>query len=309
MSHLGCSKSWSRLPLIAALLLGGACDRASTPSNVLPAISPVVLPRTEVHEILSRSNGNRYSIQVSLPRSYADRTERFGLLVLLDADYSFAVARNIVEHLSDRGSLRELVVVAVGYPINDYPRAYRLNRTRDYTPVYSSEGYSDGIQKVSGGAPAFQRFIADELLPWLERRYRLAPEDRGLVGHSYGALFGAWTLLTRPELFQRYILISPSLWYADGYVFNLEEQRKGNLGSLSARVIVAVGARESDRMLAGQKRFVQVLQERGYPGLRVTGRTFEDEDHDSVFPSALTWALREMWSARPVPQGATFPAQ
>jgi hypothetical protein len=248
-----------------------------------------------VHELVSRANGTRYAIQISLPRRYATSTDRFGLLVLLDADYSFALARNIVEHLSDRGGVRELLVVAVAYPSNDYPRTYRLNRTRDYTPIYSSEGYQDGVQDVSGGGPAFQRFLAEELLPWLESRYRIAPNDRGLVGHSYGALFGAFTLLTRPELFQRYILVSPSLWYADDYLFKLEEQFAAQHTRLSAQVTVVVGSGESPRMLAGQQRFVDVLRRRAYRELTVTGRVFDGEDHDSIFPVALTWALREMW--------------
>jgi uncharacterized protein len=276
-------------------------------SDTLAAPPPVVLPRTEVHEIVSHANNTRYAIQVSLPRRYAERTERFGLLVALDADYSFALVRNIVEHLSDRGGVRELIVVAVAYPVNDYPRTYRLNRTRDYTPFYSEDGYPDGVQKVSGGALAFQRFLADELLPWLESHYRLAPNDRGFIGHSYGGLFGAWTLLTRSNLFQRYVLVSPSLWYADREIFRLEEQLSATGAEIPAQVLIAVGSQESARMVQGHQQFIAALRHHAYRGLTVAGRVFEGETHDTVFPSALTWALPGMWS--PAPLGGNVTAE
>jgi hypothetical protein len=51
------------------------------------------------------------------------------------------------------------------------------------------------------GAPAFQRALADELLPAIERRVRSDPGRRILVGQSFGGTFALWSALTRPGLF------------------------------------------------------------------------------------------------------------
>jgi predicted alpha/beta superfamily hydrolase len=64
----------------------------------------------------------------------------------------------------------------------------------------------------SGGAPAFLRVLREEILPFVEETYRTS-EDRGIAGHSFGGLFAAWMLLEAPDLFRRYGLNSPSLWW------------------------------------------------------------------------------------------------
>src|SRR5439155_209040 len=137
---------------------------------------------------------------------------RFGTVYLLDAEYSFAIVRNVVEHLSDRQGLPPLIVVGVSYPGgiegDGWKRRYRLQRTRDYTPTQSAIGYPDGVQDVSGGATAFLTFLEQKVVPSIDRRYRTQPSNRVIVGHSYGALFGLFATLTRPALFSGAVLVS-----------------------------------------------------------------------------------------------------
>jgi predicted alpha/beta superfamily hydrolase len=107
-------------------------------------------------------------------------------------------------------------------------------------------GYGPEYQKVSGGGPKFRDFLERELIPWVDREYRTVPGDRTLVGHSYGGLFSSWVLVTKPELFQRYVVVSPSLWYDDHLVSGLEERYAASHRRLSARVYLCVGSREGD---------------------------------------------------------------
>jgi predicted alpha/beta superfamily hydrolase len=48
----------------------------------------------------------------------------------------------------------------------------------------------------------------------IDRTYRSRPY-RVLVGHSLGGLFAVYALMTRPDVFQGYIAISPALWWDD----------------------------------------------------------------------------------------------
>ena len=63
----------------------------------------MTLPATELHTLPSRHvEGVTYKLYVSLPRDYATRGRSYPVVYLLDADYSFAIAHNVVEHLSAR---------------------------------------------------------------------------------------------------------------------------------------------------------------------------------------------------------------
>lgn len=257
------------------------------------AAGPLELPDTDVRSLRSKSNGIEYKIYVSVPHDYRASTARYPVLYLLDADYSFPVARAIVQHLSDRSRLQKLIVIGIAY---GGPDRYRLNRTRDYTPTHTLKGgYGPEYQRVSGGAPKFLAFLRDELIPWVDRGYRTIPGERGLVGHSYGGLFTTWVLLTAPETFSRYIAVSPSLWYDERLMLALVQQQS-KLAAGKLKLFCGVGSREhngelTESMVVDLQQFVDALRRRNdAPNIRM--EVFDDETHDSVFPTALSRGIR-----------------
>lgn len=256
---------------------------------------PVTIPNSEIRTLTSRANGVEYRIYVGLPNGYAEGGRRYGVVYLLDADYSFAIARNVVEHLADRDHLEPLIVVAVAYA---GPNLYRLNRTRDYTPKFSPDGgYGPEMQKHSGGGPKFQRFLTEELVPYIDAQYRTIPGRRALTGHSYGGLFCAWTLMTTgSRVFDRYIIVSPSLWYDGYWMFKARHP----LDDIRARVYLGVGAMEvSERgsMPADLRRFAALLRKE-HPRTALRHETLAQETHNSVFPSAFSRGLRFVFEGR-----------
>jgi predicted alpha/beta superfamily hydrolase len=294
--------------IVAAL---GPVALAALAAAAVARAEPVTLPRTEIRSLESKENGVGYAIYVSLPPSYGDGEARYPVIYLLDADYSFAIAKNVTEHLSDRGDLPETLLVGIAYA---GPLRYRLNRTRDYTPTRVLE-LGPGLrsqeqhqaQAVSGGAEAFSRFLARELVPFIDREYRTVPGDRTLVGHSYGGLFGAWVLFTSPELFSRYLLVSPSLWYDDHAILGLEERFARTGAALPARVFLTVGSREHNRyrnMVEDLETLAARMRGRGYRGLDLETEVFDDETHNSVFAAGLTRGVRFLF-AEPVRAAAS----
>jgi predicted alpha/beta superfamily hydrolase len=291
------------MPFSRLLRAGLAAAALAASPAVAQDAAPYVLPATEVVEMRAEANGVDYAIYVKLPKGYAESQEAYPLLVLLDADYSFAIAANVVEHLSDRGQAPKMIVAAIAYP-GVYPdmQAYRETRTRDYTPFnFPTGGYGREMQKLSGGGPAFQSFIADEMIPELAARYRVSG-DRTFVGHSYGGLFGAWTLLSRPEIFDRYILVSPSLWYADGRF--LSDEAFAEAAPIEQRTLVYMGVGDwenqpetSYAMVDDLVAFSEKLTARGNPDLVAKHRVFEDETHASIFPAVLSTGLRHLFTS------------
>ena len=83
-----------------------------------------------------------------------------------------------VEVLSRTGQAPHMIIVGI----------QSLNRERDLTPSHV------GDFKESGGGPRFLDFIAQELMPYIDRNYRTHPY-RVLEGHSLGGALAAYTLL------------------------------------------------------------------------------------------------------------------
>jgi hypothetical protein len=284
--------------LATAALLAALIAAPAAAQDGSPAVegAPVTLPRTETRLLPSDEVHVEYKLYVSLPRDYAYGDRHYPVAYLLDADYSFAIARNTVEHLSDRGNLEPLILVGIAY---GGPDQYRLNRTRDYTPAFqASGGYGPEVQQVSGGAPRFADFIEKELIPFVDAEYRTT-DERALVGHSFGGLFASWVLLTRPEIFSRYVIASPSLWYADHMMAGVERAWAADHDDLAARIYMGVGSREvndSADMVGDLRAFTRSLGEREYPSLALRWMVFDDETHNSVFPALLGKGLRYVFA-------------
>lgn len=137
---------------------------------------------------------------------FSERT--YPVLYLLDGPGHFHSVTGMVQQLSivnGNSVVPEMIVVGI----------QNTDRTRDLTPTrVSSSPYGVSAQQVktSGGADNFLAFMEKELMPYIDSTYPVAPY-RMLVGHSLGGLLAVHTLLTKPEMFNAYIAIDPSLWW------------------------------------------------------------------------------------------------
>lgn len=165
---------------------------------------PFSLPNTEVHN-LKAANGFGYDVHLWWPNSEAP-AEGYPVLYLLDGQDNFAVAAATagrMERFSPRSGVVPGVVVAIS-------AANLKERAVSFTPAVP--GHDDG---KTGGADAFLTFIEAELKPFVEKRFKIDQSRQTLMGHSYGGLFTLHVLFTRPELFESYIAVSPSIWFGD----------------------------------------------------------------------------------------------
>lgn len=255
--------------------------------------APYTVPNTQIIELSSKQTGADYQLFVALPSDYEKSRKTYPVVYMLDADYSFALVRNVVQHFVEREDLPPMILVAIAYPGAATNReTYKKNRTRDYTPAYApSGGYGTEYQKVSGGGPKFRSFLATELIPLIDRKFRTRPNDRTIIGHSYGGLFSTYVLLTEPALFKRYIIISPSIWYANRVALTMEDAAAQSGIRPDARVFFGVGALESPAMSDDLTELFRRLRSRNNPRLDMTLRIFDGERHNSVFPGAVTRGL------------------
>jgi len=269
------------------------------------------LPSTQVHRIDAKALGRAYDVVVWLPPSYASSPDRrYPVLFTTDMPQSLPLVIGLHRRLraAERG-LEDAIIVGLDYAVGDDGTH---SRRRDYTPT--PHGDIDARPTMArpveyGQAEGYRMHLRDEVFPFLESRYRIDPARRIYAGHSYGGLFGTHVLLTEPTMFQKYILMSPSLWYDRRLMIARERGFAMRNKDLPAEVFFLIGGEETvpdpDTEPFGESRMAMVedmaeltgtLKSRNYPSLKVQSRVFPGEDHGSVYPDALRagmeWALK-----------------
>lgn len=238
---------------------------------------------------------------VALPEGYDTTDSSYPLLLCLDPQWIFGTLCDASLNLGLARVLPRVVVVGVGWDATTAKEVLR-RRGEAYTPTAApfpdrvAPKEPDGQSAPSGGAPRHLDWLADHVLPLLERRYRLAPEGRMLVGHSLSALFGLYTLFNRPATFDRYLLASPSIWWDDRAILSEEERYAAGHGDLAAKVFVSVGSDEEPPgffpMITNARLVVDRLRSRSYPGLDLHFTLLDGEIHQSTIPAAISRGLR-----------------
>jgi predicted alpha/beta superfamily hydrolase len=256
------------------------------------SIPRVQIPDTERRVLASQFVDEEFKIHVYLPRNYPEEGQRYPVIYLLDAEYSFGCVSYVVRRLIKGREIPPAVVVGVSYEV-PYEDFYR-RRERDYTP---SAAHLDEFP-AAGHGPAFFRFLEKELIPFVNATYATEPDDRTLVGLSFSGLFSTWVLLNHPEVINRYVIISPSLWWDNGVSFRYEEAYAKNHQSLRARVYLTAGERDGRNIVKDVPRLIDRLESRSYKGLALGGGLLEDETHRTIFPNAVTKGLRFVFKDR-----------
>ena len=156
------------------------------------ATSPIVVGETL--RIPSRRLGEEREIRVYLPDSYAGSSERYPVIYALDGEGTGSLTANAVKFMAGYPAIPQMPESIVVGIVN-------TQRNRDM-PVPQSYG--------KGGEARFLAFLADELIPVINRRYRTQPL-RILLGHSQGGLFANYALTARPSAFQWYLVMDAPL--------------------------------------------------------------------------------------------------
>jgi predicted alpha/beta superfamily hydrolase len=123
----------------------------------------------------------------------------YPVLYVLDGDFHFATLYTMIQQLgviNGNTSLPQMIIVGI-------PNTNR-NRTRDLTPT------ADTTDNSSGGGEQFTAFLEKELVPYINKKYPVAPYSI-IVGHSLGGLLVTNTLLKHGSTFNAYVAIEPSM--------------------------------------------------------------------------------------------------
>jgi uncharacterized protein len=272
---------------------------------------------TEVHYLSSRHVGDEFKIFIGHCGDPGDKPRP--VLYVGDGNGIFAGAVEVVRFMQLSAHLPPLLVVGIGYRMGALAETVAV-RTRDFTPTVDRR--FSGLfpaQAMMGGASRFLAFIRDELQPWVQGRFH-ATGDAAFFGHSMGGLFATYALLSDASPFQRYGIASPSLWWDNDVMFDVEQRYANAHDDLPAKVFVSIGEyedhegrqREASRlpeterananaryidMVADTRRMVAALRDRNYPGLQLGDVVLPGEFHITSPHLSLSRALRHLYDA------------
>jgi enterochelin esterase family protein len=139
----------------------------------------------------SAALGREERVGLYLPARFR-RSRRYPLLVVHDGhDYQrYAALQVVLDNLIHRLEIPPTIVALTRSP----------NRLQQYA-----------------ADPRHERYLTEELVPFLERQYPLIaePEARGLMGASFGAVAALHAAWTRPGFYGRLLLQSGSFAFSD----------------------------------------------------------------------------------------------
>lgn len=188
----------------------------------------------EVRELQSQILGEKRVLNIYLPEGYnAKDTTTYPVIYLLDggADEDFIHIAGLIQFNSFSWINRVPKSILVGIANTD--------RKRDFT--YPTTIAADKKRYPTTGASAnFTRFIESELQPYINKQYKTSASST-LIGESLGGLLATEILFTKPQLFDRYIIVSPSLWWDNGSLLNQSPELLKPAFSRQTSVYIGVG--------------------------------------------------------------------
>ena len=251
--------------------------------------------------IKSETLGEERVILVRTPPGYERGGQRYPVLYMTDGNAQLGHTASAIEFLSRNGRMPEMIVVAIT----------NTDRTRDLTPTNASMWRPDGTEAklpTSGGADRFLKFIETELIPKIEKDYRTQPY-RVFAGHSFGGLFAIHAFLTRPEAFNAFIAVSPTMNWDNHLLSRKAEEFFKDRKELNRTLFLTL-ANEGGDARVGFDRFKSILGKNKPKGFEWGAMLMEDEDHGSVVMPSHYHGLRKVFdgwqvSAEIAADGAT----
>lgn len=258
------------------------------------------IPNSEIFSLKSNYTAKEYDIYIKLPSGYNKSKEEYPILVLTDAGYAFPLVSSIYRRLKFSKKINEIIIVGISYSKGEH---FGISRTRDYTPTYSPNepnGYSKEARLNSGQANNFIMFMKNELIPYLDSKYKIDLNKKAFAGHSLGGLLANYMVVSHPETFNYYMSGSPSLWYHNRSIFEIEHTYSKDNTDLKANLYMGIGALENEpngfQMVSDMNNLEKILNSRNYKSLNIKSVIFPDEDHETVYPTFITkgliWAFK-----------------
>ena len=257
--------------------------------------SSVPIKNSSVTELTSKFTHQSYDLYISFPNHYENSGKQYPVLVVLDAEVNFGAVSYIVQRLIKDEIIPEILVVGIAYQGETEEEDYYSIRGRDLTPTADeSYGREHKLNAGTGGAEDFIKFLSFEFFPYLANNYPIKSEGKSLYGHSFGGLFGVHTMLNHSNIFDNYILLSPSLWWNHSQILK-DAKQNALVNSKRAKIYMGTGEMEGG-MVKDHLEMAELLKHSNTTNLAIQSEILDHETHRTIFGRGFTNGLRFIYA-------------
>ena len=237
----------------------------------------------EIRIVKSKILNEDRTLNIYLPQGF-DKTKSYPIIYLLDGSMNedFIHVTGLVQFFNQMYAMPETIVIGIA----------NIDRKRDFT-FHTDLKDLQKDYPTTGHSDQFINFLEKELKPYIESQFKTT--DKYLFGQSLGGLLATEILLKKPEMFNNYFIISPSLWWDDESLLKQAPLLLSKIRDTKKFVYVSVGKGEHKVMVKDAEDFYTVLQNSNKKNLKVEYKMMETDNHATILHRSLYEGLVKLF--------------
>lgn len=245
------------------------------------------MPFAVVEDIDSKVLGEKRVLNIYLPYGYdPDSAKTYPTIYVLDgtAHEDFPHIAGLAQFMNMYALLPKSIVVGIANK--------GRSRYRDFTHPTTDKAEKKRLPQ-SGGSPQFIKYVEKEVIPLVKKNYKTNGK-RTIIGQSLGGLLATEFLIKKPELFNDYIIVSPSLWWSKKVLVKGAAKYFQNNQQLKKRIYVSLG-KEHPVMHEVADKLINAIKKSGNKNLKLYYKPILTEDHATILHKAVYEAFETFY--------------
>ncbi|MDN4013805.1 alpha/beta hydrolase-fold protein [Chryseobacterium gambrini] len=237
----------------------------------------------EIRTIKSKILNEERTLNIYLPQKF-DKTKSYPIIYLLDGSMNedFIHVTGLVQFFNQMYSMPETIVVGIA----------NIDRKKDFT-FHTDLKDLQKDYPTTGHSDKFINFLDKELKPYIESHFKTT--DNYLFGQSLGGLLATEILLKKPELFNNYFIISPSLWWDDESLLKQAPQLLSKIKDIKKFIYISVGKGEHPVMVKDAEDLFDVLKKSNKKNWTIEYKMMETDNHATILHRSLYEGLLKLF--------------
>lgn len=178
------------------------------------------------HEaVKSKHLKSPHDVLVYLPPGYGEGKARYPVFYMGDGQNVFDGMTSYIPNkewrmdesaqaMIEAGLIEPVIIVAISNA--------GMERANEYLPTKATFRGTE----MGGQADLFVKMLVEEIKPMIDGQYRtkVGPSDTAIGGSSFGGIMALHASLSRPDVFGKAAVISPSVWWNDKVMLKRVEE-------------------------------------------------------------------------------------
>lgn len=266
-----------KILLICSVLLGLSGLVSAQKGNVKP------LTIGEIRTLKSKILNEDRILNIYLPQNF-NKAKSYPVIYLLDGSMNedFIHVTGLIQFFNQMYSMPETIVVGIA----------NIDRKRDFTFHTDLKDLQQDYP-TTGHSDKFISFLEKELKPYIGNQFNVT--DTYIFGQSLGGLLATEILLKKPEMFNNYFIISPSLWWDDESLLKNADQWLARIPDTKKFIYISVGKGEHPVMVKDAENLYDVLEKADKKNWKIEYKMMETDNHATILHRSLYEGLVKLF--------------